>query len=152
MGKFVASERSIVKSIVATLTIARIPDAEIIKEIKKSTGKTISKRSIVAIRRGIKKDSYKWYLTLRKSEYEFIHEVKARINEIIDLQRRLYKIIDENPNNPAVKLNAIAELHKLAITLSNMYDVVPHILANISSNSKHDSTISVITKDKEPIV
>ena len=43
MGKFTNEERTLIKNIVATLTIKRIPDPEIIKEIYQQTHKTISR-------------------------------------------------------------------------------------------------------------
>ena len=64
---------------------------------------------------------------MREGEYEYLHEFKERINEIMDLQKKLHSIIDNNENNPAIQINAIAELHKLNITLSNYFDVAPAI-------------------------
>jgi hypothetical protein len=43
MGKFNAAERALTKSIVAMLTIKRIPDSDLINEIFRQTKKTISK-------------------------------------------------------------------------------------------------------------
>ena len=44
MAKFTNAERSLAKSILATLSIKKIPDAEIIKEIERQTNKTIRKK------------------------------------------------------------------------------------------------------------
>ena len=38
---------------------------------------------------------YKWYSQLREGEYEYLHEFKERINEIVDLQRMHHEIILE---------------------------------------------------------
>ena len=35
------------------------------------------------VRQQIKKDSYHWYKTMREGQYEYIHEFKERINEIL---------------------------------------------------------------------
>ncbi len=43
--KFTSIERSQIHNIIANLTIKRIPDNEIIKEVSKQTGKTISRRT-----------------------------------------------------------------------------------------------------------
>ena len=83
MGKFNAEERALIKSTVAMLTIKRIPDNEIIKSIFDQTNKTISKQALSGIRNRIKRDSYHWYKTMREGEYEYIHEFKERINEIL---------------------------------------------------------------------
>ena len=86
MPKYTSQERTLVKSIVANLTIKRIPDNEIIKEVARQTNKTISRSGLYHVRQQIKRDSYRWYQTLREGEYEYIHEFKERINEIMWLQ------------------------------------------------------------------
>ena len=61
VAKFTHAERHIVKSLIAALTIKRIPDKEIIKNIVDETNKTISERTLYKLRQSIKRDSYKWY-------------------------------------------------------------------------------------------
>jgi len=127
MPKFNAQERSLIQTIVATLSLKRLPDAEIIKEIFAKTNKTETKQSICNIRNRIKKDSSKWYSQLKQGEHEYIHEFKERINEIVDLQRQHHEIILKNQHNPSVVQTSLAEFHKLNITLSNYFDVAPSI-------------------------
>lgn len=148
MPKFTAQERSVIQTIVATLSLKRLSDAEIINEIFARTNKTVTKQSICNIRNRIKKESSKWYSELRQGEYEYIHEFKERINEIIDLQKRHYKIIENNANNPSVQQTSLAELHKLNITLSNYFDVAPSIgNATISETSATTTEKYHINKD-----
>lgn len=143
MSKFTASERQTVKSIIATLSIKRIPDAMIIQHIRNTTGKTITRTGLYKMRQSIKKESYDWYAKLRQGEYEYIHEFKERINEIVDLQKRHYKIIEDNANNPSIQQASLAELHKLNITLSNYFDVAPSIgNATISETSEGSTSTS----------
>jgi hypothetical protein len=129
--KFRNGERTEIESIVASLTIKRIPDSLILKHIFNQTGHTITKRSLWNIRQRLKKESYDWYSQLRQGEYEYLHEFKERINEIVDLQRMHHDIIIRNDNekvyNPAIVQTSLAELHKLNITLSNYFDVAPSI-------------------------
>ena len=87
MGKFRNWQRLEVQSIVADLTIKGIPDKLILKHIENRTGQSITDRSLRDIRQRIKRDSYDWYSQLREGQYEYIHEFKQRINEIMDLQR-----------------------------------------------------------------
>lgn len=130
MGKFTNGERPMVKNIIATLSLKRIPDNEIIKEIERQTNKIITRQSLYDIRQQIKKESYQWYSMLRESQYEYIHEFRARINEIMDLQKKHYELIESNKHNPSVQQTSLAELHRLTITLSNLYDVAPSIINN----------------------
>jgi hypothetical protein len=143
MGKFTNEERPIVKSIITTLTIKRIPDNEIIKEIHDQTNKTITTRALYDLKQSIKKESYHWYKTMREGQYEYIHEFKERISEILFLQRKHYQIIDNNGHNPTVQQTSLAELHRLSITLSNLYDVAPTIIG-----VGKDASISITPETK----
>lgn len=57
MSKFTYSERELVKSIVATLSLKSIPDKEIIKVIADKTDKTITIRYLFLVREQLKKES-----------------------------------------------------------------------------------------------
>ena len=128
MPKFNARERVLIKDIVARLSIKRLPDSEIIAEVRRQTNQTITKQTICNVRQRIKKESYGWYRNMKEGEYEYIHEFKERINEILDLQKKHHQILD-SPNEPTtVKQTSLAELHKLNITLSNYFDVAPDII------------------------
>ncbi|MDW0283459.1 MAG: hypothetical protein QN720_13210 [Nitrososphaeraceae archaeon] len=127
MGKFTFFERTEIKSLVAELSIKRIPESLIISEIFKKTGKTISRVSLFKIKRSIKRESAKWYSQLRGGEYEYIHAFKERIDEIMWLQKKHYEIIDSNEENPSIQLTSLAALHKLNVTLSNYFAVVTNI-------------------------
>jgi hypothetical protein len=68
--KFTTTKRLQIQSIVATISIKRIPDPEIVKEIYRQSHKTISRITVFNIRKRIKQDSYRWYQKLREGEYE----------------------------------------------------------------------------------
>jgi hypothetical protein len=140
MPKFTSAERTLVKSIVASLTIKRIPETEIIKAIAEQTNKTVSIRHLSDLRQQIKRESFNWYKTMREGEYEYLHEFKERINEIIFLQKKHYEIVD-SPDEPTVnKQSSLAELHRLNITLSNYFDVAPAIGITLSTAPETKST------------
>ena len=130
MSKYTAAERTLVKSIVASLSIKRVPDPEIIKEIYAQTNKTLSRSGLYRVRQSIKKESYHWYKTMREGQYEYIHEFKERINEILSLQKLHHQIIDSPTEPTTVKQTSMAELHRLNITLSNYFDVAPDIIGH----------------------
>jgi hypothetical protein len=150
VGKFRNKEKTEVDSIVASLTIKRIPDALIIQHISNKTGKTITTRSLCNIRQRIKKESYKWYSQLREGEYEYIHEFRERINEIIWLQKKHHEIIDSPKESTVNKQSSLAELHRLNITLSNYFDVAPAIVNGFTvSTAEPNKTES---RDKDNII
>ena len=128
------------KSILATLSIKKIPDDEIINEIERQTNKTIG-RKLYNLRQSIKKESYHWYKTMREGEYEYIHEFKERINEILSLQKKHHEIIDSPTEPTTVKQTSLAELHRLNITLIESFDVAP-----ISSMAKCSISTTPETK------
>ncbi len=66
MAKFTKEQRLEVKFIVANLSIKRIPDQEIIKEIYGKMNKTITRMELWNIRQRIKKESYHWYRQCEK--------------------------------------------------------------------------------------
>ena len=125
------------------LTIKRIPDGDIIKVIEIQTSKTITDRALRYIRRSIKRESYHWYKTMREGEYEYIHEFKERINEILFLQKKHHAIVDSPTEPTTVKQTSLAELHRLTITLSNLYDVAPTIIG-----TGPNATISITPETK----
>ena len=90
-----------------------------------------------------KKESYHWYKTMRDGQYEYIHEFRERINEILDLQRRHHAILDANEHNPQIQQTSLDELHRLSITLSNQYDVAPAIIG-----VGKDATVSITPETK----
>ena len=86
---------------------------------------------------------------MREGDYEYLHEFKERINEIVDLQRQHHEIIIKNQANPSIVQASLAELHKLNITLSNYFDVAPTIVTN---PVKQNNTISIPQQETEIIV
>ena len=92
------------------LTIKRIPDNDIIKVIFEQTGKTISKQALIGIRNRIKRDSYHWYKTMREGEYEYIHEFKERINEILFLAKETSSNHNEKRRQPTDSTNIIGRV------------------------------------------
>lgn len=135
MSKFTNGERSLVKNIIAALTIKRIDDNDILKVIFDQTGKSITRKEIWNIRERIKRESYHWYKTMREGQYEYIHEFKERINEILSLQKLHHQIIDSPTEPTTVKQTSMAELHRLNITLSNYFDVAPSIIGTTISTA-----------------
>jgi hypothetical protein len=129
LPKFTTAERILLKSIVATLSIKKVPESEIIKEIFYQTNKNVTTRYLSYLKQQLKKDSYHWYKAMQQGQFEYIHEFKERIDEILWLQKKHHNIIDST-DNPSVQQTSLAELHRLNITLSNYFDVAPDIIGH----------------------
>jgi outer membrane protein assembly factor BamA len=65
-SKYTLYERQFIKSLVATLLLKRIPDAEIIKEIERQTNSTFTRFGLYNVKQQIKKESYDWYEYARR--------------------------------------------------------------------------------------
>jgi hypothetical protein len=60
----------------------------IIKHVENTMGQTISRMTLLNIKQRLKKESAMWYSQLREGQYEYLHEFKERVDEIIWLQKK----------------------------------------------------------------
>jgi len=153
VSKFTSAQKAQIKSIVATLSIKQFPDSEIIKTIYEQTNKTITNMELWNIRKRIARESYEWYQQLKKGQYEFIHKFRERINEINWMQQKHHRIIEDNAKRPSIQQASLAELHKLTVTLSNLYDVAPYIISSINNGQvSNDNPLSIKSEDTKDII
>ena len=54
---------------------------------------------------------------MREGQYEYIHEFKERMDEVLWLQKKHHEIIDSPTESTSNKQTSLAELHRLNITL-----------------------------------
>ena len=87
---------------------------------------------------------------MREGQYEYIHEFKERIDEILILQKKHHQIVMRNEDNPQIQQTSLAELHRLSITLRNLFDVAPTIIGvgpnasiSITPETKSNTTARV---------
>ena len=92
------------------LSIKRIPEQEIIKAIFDQTNKTITERYLYLLRQQIKRESYHWYKTMREGEYEYIHEFKERVNEILCLTKEASSDHNDKRTQPTDSTNIISRV------------------------------------------
>jgi len=89
---------------------------------------------------------------MREGEYEYIHEFRERINEILDLQKRHYEIADSPMIPIQVKQASLFELHKLSVTPTNLFDVAPYITSSNNSNATLSNSSEIKTTiSEEPV-
>jgi hypothetical protein len=120
-----------------------LSETEIIQQIERQTNNTMSRSGLYHNKQQIKKESYDWFKQMREGQYEYIHEFRERIDEILELQKKHYEIIDNDREPTTVKQASLAELHRLSITLSNLYDVAPTIVNGITvSTTPETKTIN----------
>ena len=59
---------------------------------------------------------------MRESRYDYVHEFKERINEVLYLQKKHHEIVESNKDNPSIQQTSLEELHKINITLANKFN------------------------------
>jgi hypothetical protein len=52
-----------------------------------------------------------------------------RVEEIRFIQKRLWKLVENNPDNPILQKSCLSKLHQSTITLCNLYDALPAVIA-----------------------
>jgi hypothetical protein len=85
---------------------------------------------------------------MREGEYEYIHEFRERVSEIMSLQKKHHQIIDNNEHNPQIQQTSLVELHRLSITLSNLFDVAPTIINGTNAVPTPSETKAVTTTNE----
>ena len=64
-----------------------------------------------------------------KRQIRYDREFFDRIEEIRYIQKRLWKLIEDNPDNSIVQKSCLSELHQSTRTLCNLNDTLPAAIA-----------------------
>jgi hypothetical protein len=62
---------------------------------------------------------------LQKDRFAYVCEFFDRIEEIRLIQKKLWKLVEDNPDKPILQKSCLSELHQSTITLCNIYDALP---------------------------
>ena len=103
----------------------------------------------MSIRQQIKKESYDWYIRLRESKYEYLHEFKERINEILWFQQKHHEIINSDIEPTPIKQASMNELHRLNITPANYFEVAPAIINGITPSRTPEIKNKAVSTESE---
>ena len=77
------------------------------------------------VRAQLRQDVKKNLKYLQKDRFAYIREFFDRIEEIRFIQKRLWRMIEDNPDKPILQKSCLSELHQSTITLCNLYDALP---------------------------
>ena len=77
------TEWTLINSMVAVYQLRKYQMLRLLIKIYRQINRTITRTGLFYVRKQIKNDSYHWYETMREGEYEYIHEFKERISEIL---------------------------------------------------------------------
>lgn len=120
------TEREKLKQLVADSILNRLTTEETIEYIHNELKVRLKPRYIQTVRLWLKEDMQRSFAELRRDKYAYINEYQQRINEVKDLQRQT-QYLYRTSQDGHVRIKCISELHSLALSLVNLYDLLPAI-------------------------
>jgi len=136
LSKFTNAQKENLNQLVSSCVVQRLTGEESLVYIKDKMGIEISRDYLNHLRAQMKKSSARNLKYLQKDRLVYIQNIFFdRTQEFECMQRRLWNIINNNPDNPDLQVSCLSELRQLTVLLTNMYEVLPMLL------TVHDSSI-----------
>ena len=129
MRKFTDIQKEHFKHLVLDCIVQRLTTQESLQYVKDKLGSEIGADHFNHVRAQLKQDVKKNLKHLQKDRFAYIREFFDRIEEIRFIQKRLWKMIQDNPDKPILQKSCLSELHQSTITLCNLYDALPAVIA-----------------------
>jgi hypothetical protein len=122
--------------------VQRLTTQESLQYVKDKLGSEIGPDNFNHVRAELKRDVKKNLSYLQKDRFAYVREFFDRIDEVRYIQKRLWKIIENNPDKPILQKSCLSELHQSTLTLCNLYDALPAAIAVRPDfvNGGYDST------------
>jgi hypothetical protein len=129
MRKFTNLEREHFRHLVLDCIVQRLTTQESLQYVKDKHGSEIGPDHFNHVRADLKRDVRKNLEYLQKDRFAYVREFFDRVDEVRYIQKRLWKLIEDNPNNPILQKSCLSELHQSTITLCSLYDALPAAIA-----------------------
>ena len=129
MRKFTDIQKEHFKHLVLDCIVQRLTTQESLQYVKNKLGSKIGADHFNHVRARLKQDVKKNLKHLQKDRFAYIRELFDRIEEIRFIQKRLWKMIQDNPDKPFLQKSCLSELHQSTITLCNLYDALPAVIS-----------------------
>jgi hypothetical protein len=129
MRKFTDVQKEHFKHLVLDCIVQRLTTQESLHYVKDKLGSEIGADHFNHVRAELKQDVKKNLKHLQKDRFAYIRELFDRIEEIRFIQKRLWKMIQDNPDKPFLQKSCLSELHQSTITLCNLYDALPAVIS-----------------------
>lgn len=138
--KFTKTEKQYLRGIIQNLSLQRLTDQEIVDYLQREKKIEISRSTATKIRNKVVEEAGNWYLELRESGYRTIAFYKERLDSLLSYQKKLNEIMDYAVA-PEIRIRAIAELHRIEMSLHTIFQELPHeqfqIKPQIEQEPKH---------------
>ena len=129
MRKFTDIQKEHFKHLVLDCIVQRLTTQESLQYVKDKLGAKSGPDHFNHVRAQLKQDVKKNLKHLQKDRFAYIREFFDRIEEIRFIQKRLWKMIQDNPDKPILQKSCLSELHQSTITLCNLYDALPAVIS-----------------------
>jgi hypothetical protein len=129
MRKFTNIQKEHFRHLVLDCIVQRLTTQESLQYIRDKLGSEIGADHFNHVRAQLKQDVKKNLRYMQKDRYAYVRTLFDRRDEIMYIQKRLWKLIEDNPYKPILQKSCLSELHQSTITLCNLYDALPAVLA-----------------------
>jgi hypothetical protein len=129
MRRFTNIQKEHFRHLVLDCIVQRLTTQESLQYIRDKLGDEIGPDHFNHVRAQLKQDVKKNLRYMQKDRYAYVRTLFDRRDEIMFIQKRLWKLIEDNPDKPILQKSCLSELHQSTITLCNLYDALPAVLA-----------------------
>ena len=119
-------QKQYVKAVVHQLSLQRLSDIEISEYLAKEKGIILARCTVNQIKKGIERQTAKWYIELKQSQNKYIANYKERLDSLLSYQKILHGII-ATTKREEVKIRAISELTTIEIHIFNLWKQLPDL-------------------------
>ena len=109
------------KQLVADCLIKRFTTEESLLYLKDKLGVQVEEEEFSYLKGELKRDIRRNVHYLKRYKYAYIREYLDRIEEIRLIQKRLWSLTENNPDNPSLQKDCLSELCKSTIALADFY-------------------------------
>jgi hypothetical protein len=124
MRKFTNIQREHFRHLVLDCIVQRLTTQESLLYVKDKLGSEIGADHFNHVRAELKQDVKKNLTHLQKDRFAYVREFFDRIDEVRYIQKRLWRLVEDNSNNPTLQKSCLSELHQSTLTLGNLYDAL----------------------------
>jgi hypothetical protein len=129
MRKFTNIQKEHFRHLVLDCIVQRLTTQESLQYIKDKLGSEIGADHFNHVKAQLKQDVKKNLRYMQKDRYAYVRTLFDRRDEIMFIQKRLWKLMEDNPDKPILQKSCLSELHQSTITLCNLYDALPAVLS-----------------------
>ena len=137
--KWTKAERQYVKGIVHNYSLQRWTDQDIVNFLWEEKKIRIGRSTVTRIKNQVEKQAGNWYLELREFSYRTIALYKERLDSLLSYRKKLNEIMDIS-EVPEIKIRAIAELHRVEMSLHSIFQEFPHEQFQIKPETEREPT------------